>query len=66
MTGNLWRRRTLRQRRPHFRGCRPAVELLEPRLTPTILPSGFTETNVVSGLSGPTAMDFAPDAWITS
>jgi glucose/arabinose dehydrogenase len=27
----------------------------------TTLPSGFTETNVVSGLSNPTNMEFAPD-----
>src|SRR4051812_44153843 len=41
--------------------ARPRVEALEERLTPTTLLPGFTETAVVSGLSGPTAMDFAPD-----
>jgi glucose/arabinose dehydrogenase len=40
---------------------RPALEQLEDRLTPTTLPPGFFETTVVSGLSSPTAMDFAPD-----
>jgi glucose/arabinose dehydrogenase len=42
-------------------GYRPAVETLEDRLTPATLPSGFTETIVASGLTAPTAMDFAPD-----
>jgi glucose/arabinose dehydrogenase len=35
--------------------------LLEDRLTLSTLPTGFFESTVVSGLSGPTAMDFAPD-----
>jgi len=34
---------------------------MEKRLTPTTLPTGFTEAAVVSGLSNPTAMEFAPD-----
>jgi glucose/arabinose dehydrogenase len=34
---------------------------MEARLTPTTLPTGFTEAAVVSGLSAPTAMEFAPD-----
>jgi glucose/arabinose dehydrogenase len=37
------------------------VEELEHRLTPTTLPAGFVETNVVAGLVAPTAMEFAPD-----
>jgi glucose/arabinose dehydrogenase len=39
----------------------PSLERLEDRLTPTNLPPGFTETNLVSGLDSPTAMEFAPD-----
>src|SRR5262245_63248476 len=39
----------------------PLLEALEERLTPTNLPFGFTEATVVSGLSAPTAMEFAPD-----
>src|SRR5262249_34669890 len=39
----------------------PGVEAMEMRLTPTSLPPGFAEAAVVSGLSGPTAMEFAPD-----
>src|SRR5262249_61037780 len=42
-------------------GFRPSVEFLEDRTTPTTLPSGFAETTVASGFSGPTAMEFAPD-----
>ena len=61
-------RRTLPGTRSH-RGGRPrhtgrgrfAVEVLEERLTPTTLLPGFAETPVVSGLSSPTAMEFAPD-----
>ena len=34
---------------------------MEDRLTLSTLPAGFTETTVVSGLSAPTAMEFAPD-----
>ena len=34
---------------------------MEDRLTLSTLPAGFTETTVVTGLSRPTAMDFAPD-----
>ena len=34
---------------------------MEVRLTPSTLPVGFTETTIVSGLSAPTAMEFAPD-----
>ena len=61
-------RRTLPGTRSH-RGGRPrhtgrgrfAVEALEERLIPTTLLPGFVETPVVSGLSAPTAMEFAPD-----
>jgi glucose/arabinose dehydrogenase len=41
---------------------RLALELLEQRDLPsTALPPGFTETSIVSGLSAPTNMTFAPD-----
>jgi glucose/arabinose dehydrogenase len=50
--------------RKHKQCCRPAVECLENRVTPTTLPAGFVETNVASGLSDPTAMEFAPDGRI--
>src|SRR5262245_39122188 len=40
---------------------RPRVEGLEGRVGLTALPPGFVETPVVSGLSAPTAMEFAPD-----
>jgi glucose/arabinose dehydrogenase/endogenous inhibitor of DNA gyrase (YacG/DUF329 family) len=56
----------LRTRRPRRRtvprrDLLPRIEEMEVRLTPSTLPAGFTETTVVSGLSAPTAMDFAPD-----
>ena len=37
------------------------VQSLEPRTLLAAVPAGFTETTVASGLSGPTAMAFAPD-----
>ena len=37
------------------------VRLLEERIAPSTLPIGFRETPIVSGLAGPTAMEFAPD-----
>ncbi|HTK75952.1 MAG TPA: PQQ-dependent sugar dehydrogenase [Gemmataceae bacterium] len=40
---------------------RPAVEPLESRVHLTVVPSGFTQTEFVAGLSNPTAMAFAPD-----
>jgi glucose/arabinose dehydrogenase len=43
------------------RAAKPGVEGLEIRVTPTTLPTGFTETAVTSGLNFPTAMDFSPD-----
>ena len=46
-------------RRP--RAARPQFEALEMRCTPTTLPAGFTEAAVATGLSNPTAMEFAPD-----
>jgi glucose/arabinose dehydrogenase len=61
VTCDTWKQRRTQRRRPGARGVRPALEQLEDRLTPTTLPPGFIETNVVSGLSGPTAMEFAPD-----
>ena len=39
----------------------PRFEALEARCTPTTLPAGFTEAAVATGLTGPTAMEFAPD-----
>src|SRR5205085_4242260 len=49
----------LRQRR----NCLPlSLEALESRIVLTSLPAGFVETPVVTtGLSFPTAMEFAPD-----
>ncbi len=59
--------RILRSRRPAPRKPilrwmhRPALEGLEDRLVLSSLPDGFTETQVASGLSDPTAMELAPD-----
>jgi glucose/arabinose dehydrogenase len=39
----------------------PHFEAMEVRCTPTNLPTGFTEAAVATGLSRPTAMEFAPD-----
>jgi glucose/arabinose dehydrogenase len=61
MSSNTGKKRTPERHRLLTRRCHPALEQLEDRLTPTVLPPGFTETPVVSGLSGPTAMEFAPD-----
>lgn len=44
--------------------CPLRLEHLESRLTPTMLPVGFTETLVASGLPTPTAMALAPDGRI--
>src|SRR3954452_14933693 len=43
------------------RALLPKIEGLELRVTPTTLPTGFAESAVVSGLAGPTAMEFSPD-----
>ena len=48
-------------RKPPRPCCRPVLEALEERLTPSNYPDGFGETLVAGGLSGPTAMEFAPD-----
>ena len=64
----LWRpgfvplrtRRPLRRTVPR-RDLLPRIEEMEVRLTLSTLPAGFTETTVVSGLSAPSAMEFAPD-----
>lgn len=37
------------------------LEMLEDRVTPTALPTGFTESLLAAGIPAPTAMDFAPD-----
>src|SRR5437870_4223415 len=44
--------------------CPPRLEHLECRLTPTMLPDGFSETLVATGLPNPTAMALAPDGRI--
>src|SRR5262245_36406266 len=48
-----------------FRGgrhyCRPRLELLEARVVPTDFLAGFSESLVASGITTPTAMEFAPD-----
>src|SRR4051812_40989282 len=54
-------RRPWRTRPAKSRASLPRVEGLEVRVTPTTLPAGFTEAAVVSGLTNPTAMEFAPD-----
>src|SRR4051794_11900589 len=61
MTGNTGRDR--HRCAPAVRGARPGLmaERLETRLLPTTLPSGFVQTLVAGGLTGPSAMDFAPD-----
>jgi glucose/arabinose dehydrogenase len=61
MNRNAWNKWTTTRHRPGARRYRPALEALEDRVTPTTLPPGFTEVTVASGLSGPTAMEFAPD-----
>jgi glucose/arabinose dehydrogenase len=40
------------------------IESLEGRLLLSTLPAGFVDTPVVSGLSAPTTMEFAPDGRI--
>lgn len=37
------------------------LEQLEDRVTPSTLPTGFTETPIANGLNAPTAMELAPD-----
>jgi glucose/arabinose dehydrogenase len=51
---------------PPRRATRLVLECLEDRTTPSSLPPGFTETAVATGLSNPTAMEFAPngDLWV--
>jgi glucose/arabinose dehydrogenase len=64
MAWNLLRPRRASVGRPTYKHppIRPCLEQLERRDLPsTALPPGFTETNVVSGLSNPTNMEFAPD-----
>src|SRR4051794_19789964 len=46
---------------PPRRSYVPRVEPLEDRALPSVLPPGFVESSVVSGLTNPTAMEFAPD-----
>ena len=48
-------------RRPHR--CVPRLESLEKREVPTTFPAGFSESNFATGISNPTAMDFAPSVW---
>src|SRR5262249_17286722 len=61
MRSNKLKKRTPGRHRLLTPGFHRALEPLEARLPPTVLPPGFTETPVVSGLSAPTAMEFAPD-----
>jgi glucose/arabinose dehydrogenase len=51
------RRAPVRRRRASL----PHLEALEGRWIPTTLPAGFTEAAVTTGLTNPTAMEFAPD-----
>src|SRR3954466_3960297 len=60
LTTTRWRRRSKRRTACPSRS-RLGVELLEGRIVLTTLPPHFVETPVVSGLSAPTAMEFAPD-----
>src|SRR5262249_47950018 len=58
----LFTRTRLRQGPWNRFGHRPFVEQLEEReVLSTMLPPGFTETTVVSGLNNPTNMEFSPD-----
>src|SRR5438874_10149837 len=59
----LWNRGTLMKAHSAsaLRRFRPTLETLEDRLTPTTLPAGFSETTFASGITAPTAMEFAPD-----
>src|SRR5260370_33430958 len=63
MTWNLfrWNPKPNRRRSAHHPQLRPYLEQLESRNLLTTLPSGFTETTVVSGLSNPTNMELAAD-----
>lgn len=40
---------------------RPQLEMLENRLTPTTLPTGFSEASIAGGLTRPTAFEMAAD-----
>ncbi len=40
---------------------RPQLEVLEDRVTPSTLPTGFSESLIASGIPSPTAMEFNPD-----
>jgi glucose/arabinose dehydrogenase len=46
------------------RGTGPSLERLEGRILLATLPPGFVQSAVVEGLTGPTAMEFAPDGRI--
>jgi glucose/arabinose dehydrogenase len=43
------------------RSVRPQLQCLEQRVTPANLLPGFAETTIATGLTQPTAMEFAPD-----
>lgn len=55
------RRDLRRQSRTVRSSFRPWIERLEDRLSPSLLPPGFTQAQVATGLANPTAMEFAPD-----
>src|SRR5690349_335202 len=43
------------------RAVRPALEPLDHRILPAVLPPGFVQTTIAEGLTAPTAMQLAPD-----
>src|SRR5207248_2109796 len=63
MAWNLFRSHCKPAARPPARRFtfRPFLEALEGREVPSTLPAGFTESNVASGLTNPTNMEFSPD-----
>ncbi|CAN5645722.1 hypothetical protein BH09PLA1_BH09PLA1_06050 [soil metagenome] len=55
------RRQSARGQRAASRLHRAVIEVVEPRLMLSVLPSGFVETEHLSGLASPTSMAVAPD-----
>jgi glucose/arabinose dehydrogenase len=56
--------RRVRSHRSRHSTCPLRIECLESRVTPTVLPAGFSETLIATGLPNPTAMALAPDGRI--